>query len=107
MAPEATCPSAAAVEGAQILGVIQADGSVVYLKGEHTATQEFLAAAHSIGVPKQRFRTGRTQRPGTTELLGPGDHTLKSGATQPQAREAVDDIKDADAIEHAIDWLFG
>jgi hypothetical protein len=50
------CPSAPAREGAIILGVVQADGSIAYLKDRLKVTREFLEIAQGGRRPEERFR---------------------------------------------------
>ena len=50
------CPSAPAQEGAILLGVVQADGSIAYLKDRIEVSQEFLEIARAGRLPEQRFR---------------------------------------------------
>lgn len=50
------CPSAPATEGALILGVVRADGTIGYIKDRMAATSEFLESARAHGRPEQRFR---------------------------------------------------
>jgi DNA-binding transcriptional regulator YdaS (Cro superfamily) len=50
------CPSAPAQEGAILLGVVQADGLIAYLKDRIEVTQEFLEIARAGRLPEQRFR---------------------------------------------------
>jgi hypothetical protein len=50
------CPSAPAEEGAIILGVVQADGSVSHIKDRIPATREFLDAVGQGREPEQRYR---------------------------------------------------
>jgi hypothetical protein len=50
------CPSAPAQEGAVLLGVVQADGSIAYLRDRIEVSRAFLEIA-SVGRPaEQRFR---------------------------------------------------
>jgi hypothetical protein len=50
------CPSAPAQEGAILLGVVQADGSIAYLKDRIEVSPEFLKLARVGRSPEQRFR---------------------------------------------------
>jgi hypothetical protein len=50
------CPSAPAQEGSILLGVVQADGSIAYLKDRIEVTREFLEIARFGRSPEQRFR---------------------------------------------------
>ncbi len=50
------CPSAPAQEGAILLGVVQADGSVAYLRDRIEVTREFLEIARAGRSPERRFR---------------------------------------------------
>ncbi|MFE6337354.1 hypothetical protein ACFVOK_29690 [Streptomyces sp. NPDC057798] len=50
------CPSAPAAEGAVILGVVNADGSIAYLGQRLIATREFVDIARIGREPERRFR---------------------------------------------------
>jgi hypothetical protein len=50
------CPSAPASPKATLLGAIQTDGSVAFIKDKIVATPEFLSAAAKHGAPESRFR---------------------------------------------------
>lgn len=50
------CPSAPAEEKAILLGVVQSDGSVAYIKDKMKVTREFLEITTKKGKPETRFR---------------------------------------------------
>jgi hypothetical protein len=50
------CPSAPGKEGALLFGVVQADGSVAYLKDPLSVTSEFVELARPGRSPGTRFR---------------------------------------------------
>lgn len=56
MAKTKLCPSAPALEGAILLGIVRSDGSIAYLKDRIEVTPEFQKIARVHGSPEQRFR---------------------------------------------------
>jgi hypothetical protein len=50
------CPSAPGEVGALIIGVVNADGSVDYIRDRLPVTSDFLEIARRRGAPEQRFR---------------------------------------------------
>jgi hypothetical protein len=50
------CPSAPAEEGATLFGVVQADGSIAYLRDNFEVTPDFLETARVGRSPERRFR---------------------------------------------------
>jgi hypothetical protein len=50
------CPSGRCVPGALLLGVVQGDGSVGFLKGRLAIDEAFVASAKAAGDPERRLR---------------------------------------------------
>lgn len=50
------CPSAPAAEGAVVLGVVDGDGSIEYLRDKMVATPVFIATIKVGRDPEERFR---------------------------------------------------
>lgn len=55
-ADDLLCPSAPATEGAQVIGLMGADGVLGYLGTPMTATREFIDLASRRGEPTERIR---------------------------------------------------
>jgi hypothetical protein len=56
MADELLCPSAPAAEGALVIGVVSAEGTVEYLRDRLPATRRFLEIASVNGSAERRYR---------------------------------------------------
>lgn len=56
----AACPSARAEPGATLLGIIDVDGQVAYLKDRIEIDQDFIDLVAQDGVPEERFRFAGT-----------------------------------------------
>jgi hypothetical protein len=97
------CPSAPAQEGAIVLGVVGADGSIAYIRDRLVATRQFVDIASAGREPEQRFRfaspcqrcacqqwvDGNCSVPGRAgELVPPSDPAdgLPRCAIRPQCR---------------------
>lgn len=50
------CPSAQCKEGAELLGVVQRDGTIGYLGGRTVIDSAFVQLATKVGKPEQRLR---------------------------------------------------
>jgi hypothetical protein len=70
------CPSAPAIPGAVIIGTLQADGSLGYIRDRLAATQDFLDAAESTGPAAQRFRFGAPCQEGACKQWVDGECSL-------------------------------
>jgi len=53
---ETLCPSAPGAPGALVIGVVNSDGSVCYVRDRLMVTADFLEIARQRGIPEQRFR---------------------------------------------------
>jgi hypothetical protein len=53
---ERLCPSGRCVDGAILLGVVDADGVVGYITPQLVVDQDFVERAHAGRAPQQRFR---------------------------------------------------
>jgi hypothetical protein len=56
MSEELLCPSAPAAEGALVIGVVGADGTVSYVRDRLPATRRFLQIASVRGAVERRYR---------------------------------------------------
>jgi hypothetical protein len=54
--PQALCPSSTCNRGAILLGVVQADGAVAFLKQRRVVDDYFVKLAHEGRAPEKRFR---------------------------------------------------
>jgi hypothetical protein len=54
------CPSHKCVSGSQLIGIVQADGSVAFLGNPQPVDQQFLAIAARGRAPELRFRFANT-----------------------------------------------
>ncbi len=70
-APSYACPSAPAVPGAGLLGVLGADGRIANLRTLMQVDEDFLQAARAAGAPEARMRfTSPCQTKGCSQWTG-------------------------------------
>jgi len=87
------CPSAPASEGAIVLGVVRADGSVGYLRDRLTATASFVSRTRSERAPEERFRFSSPCRERACLQWADGGCSLPD-----RLSELVSDQEGADAL---------
>jgi hypothetical protein len=76
------CPSAPAEEGAIILGVVNADGSIAYLRDRLVATRDFVDIASVGREPEQRFRFASPCRQGNCKQWVDGKCSVPDGVKE-------------------------
>ncbi len=68
-----SCPSAVCDEGAQVIGIVTAQGTVNFLSQPLPVTKEFIATAHKGRSPEKRFRfSNRCAENGCRQWTGNG-----------------------------------
>lgn len=102
------CPSAACVEGATLLGIVQADGRVRFIPQPLTVGDDFVAKARQGRAPEKRFRFAapcatKACRQWTGTRCGVIDRVLDRLADPPASEDPARDLP-ACAIRTSCRW---